>query len=162
MGINNYNPNKKLFLSIKNTALDFIPVFFSFIILIVFYKYPNLSNLLENKENMIINITNFINISLIISTAILGFLITHKSIVITANKKDNQLYNAVSQNKFLADQFRKSLKTPINISLIIISYDIICIINHNVFKVCIIISIMTYLILSVIRFMYYFDKVFEY
>ena len=112
------------------------------------------------------NMTKIIDSSLIISVAILGVLITHKSILLTS-AKNNTLYNEIintnnKNSKILYNQFNLSLNIPIYISFILIMYTMICIIDSKIFfKSIIIIPLIFSLIVSVLKFMFYFNKLFN-
>jgi divalent metal cation (Fe/Co/Zn/Cd) transporter len=104
---------------------------------------------------------SFTNISTIIATVVIAFLITQKSIILAIDKEKHIGFKRLLKADKMTKRFFNYLNYPVYTSIVIIMYNI-CL---NLFQVKILdligLFLVCLLILQVIRFVYIFNVVFE-
>lgn len=104
---------------------------------------------------------SFTNISTIIATAVIAFLVTHKSIILAIDKEKHIGFKKLLKADKMTKRFFNYLNYPVYTSIVIVMYNI-CL---NLFQVKILdllgLFLVCLLILQVIRFVYIFNVVFE-
>lgn len=139
------------FMKIRLFIQEYTPVFISILItLLAIFKKINLEFTNATSSS-----------SFILSGIILGLLITHKSIILTIDKEKNSIFKKIEENKVLKKRFYSYLNNTLFISIILITYNIICDFNKIVYNSYIIIFLISFLISKLIRFILIFNSIFE-